>query len=70
MVKIDEYLAKNHSQAKLVLQIHDELLFEVPDAEMKGLVPALSSIMTGCVKLPVKLTVEAGIGKTWFDAKD
>lgn len=70
MVKIDEYLAKKGSKAKLVLQIHDELLFKVPDDEAKDLVPALSSIMTGCVELPVKLTVEAGIGKTWFDAKD
>jgi DNA polymerase-1 len=70
MVKIEEYLVAQGSKAQMVLQIHDELLFKVPDEELSDLVPALSDIMTGCVELPVKLTVEAGIGKTWFDAKD
>jgi DNA polymerase-1 len=70
MVRIDEYLTANKLETKLVLQIHDELIFKAADKELALVTPELSRIMTDCVSLPVKLTVEAGVGKTWYDAKD
>lgn len=70
MVKINAFLAENHCQSKLVLQIHDELIFAGPMDELQALEPKLADLMTHAVSLPVKLTVEAGFGKSWYDAKD
>ena len=54
----------------MVLQIHDELIFAVPKEELDFMKENISKIMTSAVSLPVKLTVEAGIGHSWYDAKD
>jgi DNA polymerase-1 len=70
MVKIDRYLNENHLKTKMVLQIHDELIFKVPDDELALVKDKLADLMIHAVDLPVKLTVEAGVGKSWFDAKD
>lgn len=70
MVKVDEFLTKEHLQTKMVLQIHDELIFRVPQNELEYVKTKISDIMTHAVDLPVSLTVEAGIGHTWYDAKD
>ena len=70
MVKISEFLKKGGYKTKMVLQIHDELIFAVPKEELNEIEPKLEKIMTESVDLPVKLTVEKGIGHTWYDAKD
>jgi DNA polymerase-1 len=70
MVKIDKFLHEGHYQTKLVLQIHDELIFKVPVSELDEMKSSLADIMTSAVNLPVKLTVEEGIGKNWYEAKD
>ncbi len=70
MVKIDDFLKKNDLKTKMVLQIHDELIFAVPKGELDYVKEQISTLMTNAVSLPVKLTVEAGVGKTWYEAKD
>lgn len=70
MVKVDNFLKGSKLKTKMVLQIHDELIFAVPKDELEYVKNEISSIMTNAVELPVKLTVEAGIGKTWYEAKD
>ena len=70
MVKISDFLKKGGYKTKMVLQIHDELIFAVPKEELNEIEPKLEKIMTESVDLPVKLTVEKGIGHTWYDAKD
>jgi DNA polymerase-1 len=70
MVKIDRFLKEGHYQSKMVLQIHDELIFAGPEDELKALEPQLEELMTHAVELPVKLTVEAGLGQSWYSAKD
>lgn len=70
MVKIDEFLEKGHFKTKMVLQIHDELIFAVPSAELEQMKTALKEMMEHAVPMPVPLTVGIGIGKTWYDAKD
>ena len=70
MTKISTFLASGAYKTKMVLQIHDELIFAGPKDELLALQKPLSDLMTHAVELPVKLTVECGIGKTWFDAKD
>jgi len=69
MLKIEEYLQVHHLKTKMVLQIHDELLFKVPADEKAIILKPLSDIMIHAVDLPVKLTVEGGFGATWYDAK-
>lgn len=70
MVRIDSFLAEKNYKTKMVLQIHDELIFKMFKSEEEELLPALSKIMTSCIDIPVKLSVEVAKGHTWFDAKD
>lgn len=70
MVKVDRFLNENKMRTKMVLQIHDELIFQAPDEEVETIKDKIASIMVNAVSLPVKLTVEVGIGKSWYDAKD
>jgi CheY-like chemotaxis protein len=70
MIKIDKFLKENHYQTKMVLQIHDELLFRVPDTELEEVYPKLKEIMEHAVELPVKLEVEGAAGESWYSAKD
>ncbi|MCQ2799904.1 MAG: DNA polymerase I [Bacilli bacterium] len=69
MIKIANHLKEKGYKTKMVLQIHDELVFAVPSSEVEVIEKEIREIMTSCVKLPVKLVVEKGIGRTWFDAK-
>lgn len=70
MLSIDSYLSEKKHKTKMVLQIHDELLFAGPEEELEAMIPDLSRLMTEAISLPVKLTVEPSIGKTWYEAKD
>lgn len=69
MVKIDDYLSKNKLRTKMVLQIHDELIFAVPVDELDKVEKDIKDIMENAVPLSVKLTAEAGVGKNWYEAK-
>ncbi len=65
MVRLDEEMIKRGLQSKLLLQVHDELIFEVPEtelAEMKKLVP---DIMANAVKLSLPLKVDVKTGENW-----
>ena len=67
MVKIHELL-KNY-QARLLLQVHDELVFEIPPHEAEILEPQLRSIMIHAVPLQIPLVVEIHTGRNWMEAK-
>ena len=70
MIKVDEFLTKNKYKTKMVLQIHDELIFAVPNDELALMEKELKKIMENAVPMPVPLKVSLGEGKTWYDAKD
>ena len=70
MIKVDELLEKGQYKTKMVLQIHDELLFAVPSEEEEAVLPLIKKTMEEAVKLQTKLTVEGSIGHTWYEAKD
>ncbi|MBQ7250846.1 MAG: DNA polymerase I [Bacilli bacterium] len=70
MIKVDKALQEGGYKTKMVLQIHDELLFAMPKDEVETLCPIIEKIMTEAVELPVKLTVDGSYGRTWYDAKD
>ncbi len=69
MINISEYLTKNNFSTKLILQIHDELLFEVPEDELTTITPLIKNIMEKAIKLSVPIIVETKIGDNWRDVK-
>ncbi|MEH2299217.1 MAG: DNA polymerase I [Nostoc sp.] len=67
MVRLHEVL-KNY-QAHLLLQVHDELVFEIPPQEWEELQPQIKSVMENAVQLSVPLLVEARVGENWMETK-
>ena len=70
MVRIHERLRTEGRAARLVLQVHDELLLEVPEVETSAVRDLVREEMVGAYPLDPPLAVEAGVGDTWTDAKD
>ncbi|WP_127850130.1 DNA polymerase I [Lacticaseibacillus hulanensis] len=69
MVRMQKALEDNHLQAKMLLQVHDELIFEAPRSEAETLAKLVPQVMDSAVKLNVPLKVESHYGDTWYDAK-
>ncbi len=68
MVRIHDFLQKNNLQTKMILQVHDELVFEVNKTEIDFVKENIVRIMQTAISLPVPLVVEVGIGKNWLEA--
>src|SRR6056297_166422 len=68
MLQIDRELIKKKYQSKLILQVHDELIFDVYRPELKKLTQLVSDKMENAHKLDVPLTVETGTGENWLEA--
>jgi len=68
MVNIQNALEKNNMKAKLILQVHDELVIETPDEELEKAKEILVTEMENVIKLKIPLKAEAEIGKNWFEA--
>ncbi|PZO85098.1 MAG: DNA polymerase I [Micavibrio aeruginosavorus] len=68
MAKIPPALVAANLKAKMLLQVHDELIFEVPEAELEETSKLVRHIMENVVKLDVPLIAEAGSGKSWASA--
>ncbi len=69
MVRIDERLRTENFSSKMILQVHDELIFEVPSSELEKLREMVISEMTGAASLEVPLKVDWGTGNNWLEAK-
>ena len=69
MIKVDKALRENYPEAKLLLQVHDELIVECPEAMAEDVAKLISREMEQVAALSVPLTAEAKIGKSWFEAK-
>ena len=69
MVRVDERLHKEDLKAKLILQVHDELIVECPEEEKETVARLLTEEMEGAVHLSVPLTAEAHWGINWLEAK-
>ena len=67
MISIDRRLAEEKFEAKMILQVHDELLFEVPTKERAKLEKLVQEEMEGVHKLAVPIVVEIGSGPNWRD---
>ncbi len=69
MIDVDAALTAAHPKAKMILTVHDELLFEAPEDQAEDVAALVKDKMSNAVKLNVPLDVDAGIGKNWTDAK-
>lgn len=69
MLHVAEKLKKGGYKAKLVLQVHDELIIDCPENEESEVKKILQEEMENAVSLRVPLTVDVGVGKTWYETK-
>jgi len=69
MIRVDAALREEYPQAKLLLQVHDELIVESPEDIAPEVAKVVSREMERIASLKVPLTAEAKIGKSWYDAK-
>ncbi len=69
MIRIDDILRREKLETKMLLQVHDELLFESPPAEVEKVSKMVKREMENVHKLDVPLIVDVGIGDNWRDAK-
>jgi DNA polymerase I len=68
MLAVDSWLGQGGADARMIMQVHDELVLEVATAEVESVSKELCSLMSGAAELSVPLLVEAGVGDNWDQA--
>lgn len=69
MIKVDQLMQENHVQSKMILQVHDELVFDVKEDELELMEKIVKEGMEQAYPMAVNLKAEGAIGKTWYDLK-
>ncbi|TFW10621.1 DNA polymerase I [Massilia arenosa] len=68
MIAVQDWLERDQLKTKMIMQVHDELVLEVPEAEIELVKTRLPELMAGVAKLDVPLLAEVGIGENWDEA--
>jgi DNA polymerase I len=68
MLRVDELLAERKLRARMLLQVHDELLFEAPEDEAEAIRALARETMSAVATFKVPLKVDVGVGHSWSDA--
>jgi DNA polymerase-1 len=68
MIEISKWIKQNEFNSKMIMQVHDELVFDVCKNELEYFQSNIKKIMENVVKMRVPLTVDLGVGKTWLEA--
>ncbi|RQR37188.1 MULTISPECIES: DNA polymerase I [unclassified Burkholderia] len=68
MIAVDDWLTRDRLASRMIMQVHDELVLEVPDAELSLVREKLPEMMCGVAKLKVPLVAEVGAGANWEEA--
>jgi DNA polymerase-1 len=68
MLAVDSWLGEGGNDARMIMQVHDELVLEVAAAEVDAVCDRLCTLMAGAAELSVPLLVEAGVGDNWDEA--
>ncbi len=68
MIEVERWLEQSGLHTKLIMQVHDELVLEVPESEVDTVRETLGRLMTGVASLKVPLEVETGVGDNWDQA--
>ena len=69
MVKVYKAFQENNLKSKMIIQVHDELIFDVPSEELEKVKEIVTDIMDNVCKLSVPLTIDIHYGKNWAEAK-
>ncbi|WEM63168.1 DNA polymerase I [Streptococcus parauberis] len=69
MINLDKALNEGQFKAKMLLQVHDEIVLEVPNDELEAIKALVKKTMEGAVDLAVPLLADENTGKTWYEAK-
>ncbi len=69
MINIDKKMSELHLESKMLLQVHDELIFHVPNHEKDLMLALVKQEMENVVEFDVVLKVDAQVGKTWYETK-
>src|SRR5207245_1361422 len=69
MVRLQREIEADHIEGRMLLQVHDELLFEVPESEVDRFAETVPRIMTGAYELETGIEVEAKVGANWADMR-
>ena len=68
MLRVEDHLAGAGISAAMIMQVHDELVFEVAEGEAKAAASAIEDVMSGAADLAVPLVVDSGVGQNWDEA--
>ena len=68
MINIHKRLKQENYQSKMLLQVHDELVFDVHNSELEKIQPLIKQEMENAFQMAVPLEVEIGMGKNWLEA--
>ena len=68
MISVDKWLEKSNLKSVMIMQVHDELVLEVPELELAEVTDGLKLRMEGAANLKVPLVVDAGVGNNWDEA--
>jgi DNA polymerase-1 len=69
MIKVNEEFKKNNIESKLILQVHDELIFDCLNNEIDKVKEIVTNTMENVIKLDVPIKVSCDIGKDWYSLK-
>lgn len=69
MVRLQLQLEEMHLGARMILQVHDELVLEVPDTELDAVSEMVHDAMVGAMKLDVPVKVEMKTGRNWYEVQ-
>ncbi|HEY5800029.1 MAG TPA: DNA polymerase I, partial [Burkholderiaceae bacterium] len=68
MIAVDGWLRESGAKSRMIMQVHDELVLEVPDEEVETMRVRIPELMAGVAQLKVPLVAEVGVGKNWEEA--
>ncbi|MGD8746233.1 MAG: DNA polymerase, partial [Gammaproteobacteria bacterium] len=68
MIAVEGWRTAQETGTRLIMQVHDELVFEIPETEVEEVIPELVSHMSGAAELAVPLRVDVGRGANWDEA--
>jgi DNA polymerase-1 len=69
LIRLDDALENDGYQSRITLQVHDEVVLEVPDGERDAMARLVPAVLRGAAELRVSLEVNLSFGPTWADAK-
>ena len=68
MINVDRWLEGSDLQSRMIMQVHDELVLEVPESELAEVTQGLTELMESAAELRVPLVVDVGVGNNWDEA--